>query len=82
MIPLSRQYNWAALASNSRIDNDNMNGTDRKISACLLDDDGCFDDVIRWDVMGNIDDLNIWSEAENNAFHRSNKGILQAEIRG
>jgi hypothetical protein len=59
-----------------------MNGTGRKIPARFIEDNGRLDDVIRRDVMSDIDDLYAWSETENDAFHRSDKGILQAEIRG
>src|SRR5882672_2116203 len=81
-LPLSCQRNGAARTSDSRIDNDHVDGTGREISASLINDDGRLNDVIRRDVMGNIDDLNVWSETENDTFHRPDKGILQAEIRG
>jgi hypothetical protein len=59
-----------------------VNGTGWKIPAGLIKDERRLNDVIGRDVMSDVDDLNVWSEAENDTFHRSDKGILQAEIRG
>src|SRR5437667_293958 len=59
--------NGPAGASDSGIDNDNMNRSRRKIPARTLNNDGCFNNVKRRDAVRNIDDLRGWSDTENYA---------------
>src|SRR5215471_11458573 len=67
--------------SDAGIHNDNMDRTIREIPPGFIKDKGRLENVIRRDVVSDIDDLNVRSNSENDAFHGSHKGILQAEIR-
>src|SRR5262249_26219590 len=71
----------ASSRSNSWIDDDDMNCSDREIAIGSLDDERRLQDVVRMDIVRNIYDVHLRCNAQNHALHDSYEGVPKAEVR-
>src|SRR5262249_46631291 len=80
-MPMRNGGNRTSCRANSRIDYGNVHGSFRKISICGFDCERSFENVVRPDIVRDIDQLNVWRNAEDDAFHDPDIGIEKAKVR-
>ena len=69
------------IAADSRIYNNNVHRVFREISVARLNEVGGFDQVLRIDGVGNINNLGGRIDRKDNPFHNPYIGILRTKIR-
>ncbi len=72
----------AARTAHAGVNHDHMNSICREIWVCIRKEKRALHNVLRRNVMCDIDDGGIGIDAENDAFHCANKNIGRAKIGG
>ncbi len=79
---VSFRYNddRSSSTSDTRVDNSNVYCAFWKVTISRLQDIPCLPDILRCDLVGDVDDLNLRIDLENDTLHTSSKGIASTEI--
>jgi hypothetical protein len=57
-----------------------MDCSGRKVSARAIENERRFDDIVRVNIVRDIHNPDIWSNAQDHTFHDPGKGIDEAEV--
>ena len=72
----------AAVAADARVDHDEVNRVRRKRAHRVGQDGGAGDDVLRRDLVRDVDERRVRRDAENHALHLRNVTVGEAEVGG
>lgn len=79
----SRFQNYPpTLTPHAGINNSHMNSSLREIAISAIDNESSLENVLRLDRMSYINNVNFGVNAQDDAFHNSNIGIVGAKIGG
>src|SRR5713101_3613457 len=82
VLPLRTGQNWAASASHSWINHDQMDGAGRKVRISLGQSQRAVKNVESLHRMADIHDLGFRRDTQNRALDGANKMIVQAKVGG
>src|SRR5215831_19734740 len=75
-----RERESAPGAAHARIDYRQMNGAGRKEAPGGFDGEGSFQDIVRRDVVSQVDDARVWGNAKDHPLQDSGEGVAKTEI--
>ncbi len=70
----------AAVRAHARIDDDAVHGAGREVSECGAEEPCGFDDVLRRDGVGDVDDVELRVDREDRPFHGGDVDVVGAEV--
>jgi hypothetical protein len=72
--------NGTPSGADPRIHDDDVHSSGRKVPVCGLNQKDSFENVVRPDVMGDIDQTCVWSNAQDDAFHDPHEGVGKSKV--